>query len=88
MVFPHEEFLTISNSKKCDSSETRNDSLRSQNRFQILSSANTDNYDKLIANENVNIESWNDTFQGHPPHILENTTSSTTANKPPSYKSN
>ena len=52
----HEEFVTISNSKKQNSSKTRNDSLRSPNRFQILASANTDNCDKLIANENVNIQ--------------------------------
>ena len=35
----HEEFATTSNSKKWNSSETRNDSLRSPNRFQILASA-------------------------------------------------
>ena len=37
-----------------------------------------------MANENVNIQSSNYTFQGHPPQILENTPSSTTANEPPS----
>ena len=83
-LLSHEEFATTSNSKKRNSSETRNDSLRSPNRFQILASANTDNCDKLIANENVNIQSSNNTFQGHPPQILENTPSSTTANEPPS----
>ena len=64
--------------------ETRNDSLRSPNHFQILANANTDNCDKLIANENVNIQLPNNTFQGHPPQILGDTTSSTTANEPPS----
>ena len=83
-LLSHEEFVTISNRKKRNSSETRNDSLRSPNRFQILASANTDNCDKLIANENVNIQSSNNTFEGHPPQILENTPSSTTANEPPS----
>ena len=38
----------------------------------------------MIANENVNIQSSNNTFQGHPPQILENTPPSTTANEPPS----
>ena len=33
----------------------------------------------MIANENVNIQSSNNTFQGHPPQILENSPSSTTA---------
>ena len=80
----HEEFVTISNRKKRNSSETRNDSLRSPNRFQILASANTDNCDKLIENENVNIQSSNNTFQGHLPQILENTPPSTTTNEPPS----
>ena len=83
-LLSHEESVTISNSKKRNSSETRNDSLRSPNRFQILSSAKTDSCDKLMANENVNIQSSNNTVQGHPPQILENTTSSTTVNEPPS----
>ena len=83
-LLSHEEFVIISNRKKWNSSEKRNDSLRSPNRFQILASAITDNCDKLIANENVNIQSSNNTFQGHPPQILENTPSSTTANEPPS----
>ena len=78
----HEEFVTISNRKKQNSSETRNDSLRSPNRFQILASVNADNCDKLIANENINIQSSYNTFQGHPPQILENTPSSTIANEP------
>ena len=38
----------------------------------------------MIANENVNIQSSNNTFQGHPPQILENTPSPTTANELPS----
>ena len=84
----HEEFVTISNKKNRNSSETRNNSLRSPNCFEILASANTDNCDKLTANENVNenanIQSSNNTFQGHPPQILENTPSSPTANEPPS----
>ena len=79
----HEEFVTISNRKKRNSSETRNNSLRSPNRFQILASAHTGNCDKLIANENVNIQSSNNMFQGHPPQILESTLSSTTANESP-----
>ena len=36
----HEEFVTISNRKKRNSSETRHHSLRSPNRFQILTKAN------------------------------------------------
>ena len=83
-LLSHEEFITISNSKKRNSSGTRKDSQRSPNCFQILASANTDNCDKLIANENVNTQSTNNMFQGHPPQILENTPSSTTANGPPS----
>ena len=83
-LLSHEEFVTISNSKKRNSTETRNVSQRSPNRFQILASANTDNCDKLIANKNVNIQSSNNTFQGHPPQILENTPSSATANEPTS----
>ena len=71
-LLSHEEFVTISNSKKRNSSETRNNSLRSPNRFQILASVNTDNCNKLIANENVNIQSSNNMFQGYPPQILEN----------------
>ena len=38
----YEELVTISNRKKWSSSETRNYLLRSPNRFQILSSANSD----------------------------------------------
>ena len=70
-LLSHEEFVTTSNRKKRNSFETRNDSLRSPNRFQILASANTDNCDKLITNENVNNQSSNNTFQGQPPQILE-----------------
>ena len=44
----------------------------------------TENYDKLIANQNANIQSSNNTFQGHLPQILEKTSSSPTANEPPS----
>ena len=80
----HEELVTISKRKKRNSSETRNYSLRSLNNFQIFASANKDNYDKLIANENSNIQSSNNTFQRHPPQILENTPSSSTENEPPS----
>ena len=58
--------------------------IRSPNRFQILASTNIDKCDKLIANENANIQSLNNTFQGHPPQILETTPSSPTANEPPS----
>ena len=82
-LLSHVKFVTISNSKIRNSCETRNDSLRSPNRFQIFASANTDNCDKLVANEIVNIQSSNNTFQGHPLQILEKTTSSTTANEPP-----
>ena len=57
---------------------------KSPNRFQILASANTGNCDKLIANENLNIQSSNKTLQVYPLQILENTASSTTANEPPS----
>ena len=38
----------------------------------------------LIENENVNIQSSHNKFQGHSPQIFLNTPSSTTANKPPS----
>ena len=54
-LLSHEDFITISKRKKRNSSETRNDSLRSPNRFQILASANTGNCDQLIANENLNV---------------------------------
>ena len=83
-LLSHEEFITISNSKKRNSSGTRKDSQRSSNRFQILASASTDNCDKLVANENVNTQSTNNMFQRHPTQVLENTPSSTTANGPPS----
>ena len=54
-LLSHEDFITISKRKKRNSSETRNDSQRSPNRFQILASANTGNCDQLIANENLNV---------------------------------
>ena len=38
----------------------------------------------MIANEIEKTQSSNTTFQGYPPQILENTTSSPTANEPPS----
>ena len=42
-LLSHEEFITISNCKKRNSSGTRKDSQRSLYCFQILASANTDN---------------------------------------------
>ena len=80
----HGEFVNISNRIKRNSSKTINDPLRSPNRFQILASVNTENCDKLIANENANTQSSNKTFQGHPSQIIENTPSSPTTNEPPS----
>ena len=68
--------------KKRNSSETRSDSLRSPNRFQILARANTENCNKLIANKSVNTQSTN-TLQKHPPQILENTPSSPAAKERP-----
>ena len=62
----------------------RNKKLLSKILFQIFASANTENCDKLIANENANTQSSNNKFQGHPPQLLENTSSSPTANEPPS----
>ena len=38
----------------------------------------------MIANENANTQSSNNTFQGHPPQISENTSSSPSACEPPS----
>ena len=61
----HREFVNISNRKKQNSSKTRNNSLRSPNRFQILASVNTENCNKLIANENANTQSSDNKFQGN-----------------------
>ena len=61
----HGEFVNISNREKRNSSKTRNKSLRSPNRFQILANVNTENCGKLIANENANTQSSNNKFQGN-----------------------
>ena len=66
----HEEFVTISNKRKLKLIRNKKRLTKTTNRFQILACANTDNCDKLIANENVNIHSSNNTFQGHPPQIF------------------